>query len=122
VFVETVAATVSALLGAQWGVSTIVYGVAQGLAVELVFAIVRYQRSTLPVAVIAGGAAGIAAAITDFVYYYAAWSIGYKIIYLAVVATSGAVIAGGLGWVLVRALARTGVLAPFPAGQEQRAT
>jgi energy-coupling factor transport system substrate-specific component len=120
VFVETVAATVSALLGAQWGVSTIVYGVAQGLAVELVFAIVRYQR--LAGAVIAGGAAGIAAAITDFVYYYAAWSIGYKIIYLAVVATSGAVIAGGLGWVLVRALARTGVLAPFPAGQEQRAT
>ena len=33
---------------------------------------------------------------------------------------SGAVIAGALGWALVRALARTGVLAPFAAGREQR--
>jgi len=122
VFVETVAATVSALIGAQWGASTIVYGVVQGLAVELVFAAGRYRRWHLAIAVIAGGAAGIAAAVTDFFYYYASWSIGYKGIYLAVVAASGAVIAGALGWVLVRALARTGALAPFPAGREQRAT
>ena len=49
-FVETVAAIVSALLGAQWGVITIVYGVVQGLAVELVFAAFLYRRWRLAVA------------------------------------------------------------------------
>ena len=43
-FVETVAAMVSALLGAQWGLITILYGVVQGLAVELVFAAFLYRR------------------------------------------------------------------------------
>ncbi len=121
-FVEMIAATVSALFGAQWGLSTIVYGVVQGLAVELVFAAFRYRRWELPVAVAAGAAAGLAAAVTDFISYYPSWSAGYKSSYLVIVALSGAVIAGGLGWLLVRALARTGALAPFASGREQHAT
>ena len=121
-FVETVAAVVSALLGSQWGVSTIVYGIVQGLAVELVFLAVRYRWWGLAPALLAGGLAGVAAAILDFVYFYGSWSLGWKAAYVAIVAGSGVVLAGGLAWVLVRALARTGVLAPFAAGREQRAT
>jgi energy-coupling factor transport system substrate-specific component len=121
-FVETVAAVVSALLGSQWGVSTIVYGIVQGLAVELVFLAVRYRWFGLGPALLAGGLAGVAAAVLDFLYYYGAWSLGWKAAYLLIVALSGVVIAGGLAWLLVRALARTGVLTPFAAGREQRAT
>ena len=122
VFVEAIAATVSALLGSQWGLSTIVYGVVQGLAVEVVFAVLLYRRWGLTVAVLAGCAAGVAAAVTDFFFYYASWSVGYKGVYLVIVALSGAIIAGALGWVLVRSLARTGALAPFAAGRERRVT
>lgn len=121
-FVELVAATVSALIGAQWGLVTLLYGAVQGLAVELVLLLFVYRRWTLPVALLAGGAAGVGAAIVDFVYSYPEWSVGLKTAYLLIVAASGVVVAGGLGWGLVRALARTGVLAPFPAGREQRAT
>ena len=121
-FVETVAAMVSALLGAQWGLITILYGVVQGLAVELVFAAFLYRRWKLAVAVMAGAAAGAASAILDFFYSYPAWSVAWKGTWLVMVALSGAVIAGWLGWVLVRALARTGALASFAAGREQRST
>jgi len=35
------------------------------------------------------------------------------------VVVSAAVVAGGGSWLLVRALARTGVLSPFPSGADQ---
>ena len=121
-FVETVAATVSALLGAQWGLITILYGVVQGLAVELVFAAFIYRRWRLAVAVMAGLASGAASAVLDFFYSYPAWSVAWKGTWLVIAAVSGAVIAGALGWAMVRSLARTGVLAPFASGREQRVT
>jgi energy-coupling factor transport system substrate-specific component len=71
---------------------------------------------------LAGGAAGVAAATLDLVNYYPAWSAGWKTAYVILVVLSGMVVAGGLGWALVRALARTGVLSAFAAGREQRAT
>lgn len=121
-FVELVAATVSALLGSQWGTATLVYGLCQGLAVELVFLAFGYRRWGLPVALLAGAAAGATAAGLDLVYYYAAWSAGWMAAYVPVVALSGVVLAGLAGWALVRALATTGVLAPFASGRAQRST
>lgn len=121
-FVELVAATVSALLGSQWGASTIVYGLCQGLAVELVFLAFAYRRWGLPVALLGGAAAGATAGVLDIVYYYAGWAAEWKAAYLGFVVLSGVVLAGFLGWALVRALATTGVLTPFASGREQRAT
>jgi energy-coupling factor transport system substrate-specific component len=43
-----------------------------------------------------------------------------KLVYLGAMAVSGAVLAGLVGWLLVRALARAGALSAFPAGQEHR--
>jgi len=121
-FVELVAATVSALLGSQWGTATLVYGLCQGLAVELVFLAFRYRRWGLAVALLAGAAAGMTAAVLDLVYYYSAWSPGWMAAYVPLVALSGIVLAGLAGWALVRALATTGVLSPFASGREQRST
>ena len=39
IFVEVVAACVSAILGNQWGIETVYSGLAQGLGAELMFAI-----------------------------------------------------------------------------------
>src|SRR3712207_3492450 len=42
VFTELVAAIVSALLGNQWGITVVYYGLLEGLAPELVFLATRY--------------------------------------------------------------------------------
>src|SRR5436190_19461932 len=62
---ELVAATVSALVGNQWGVLTLESGLVQGLAAELVFAVFLYRAWNLPVAVLAGAVAGLGLAIND---------------------------------------------------------
>lgn len=118
-FGELVAASASALFGAPWGLLTIVYGLMQGGAAELVFAAGLYRRWGLPTALLAAGAAGAAAVLLDLALYYPAWEAGWQVAYAALVIPSAAIIAGAGGWLLVRALARTGVLAAFPAGREQ---
>jgi energy-coupling factor transport system substrate-specific component len=57
----------------------------------------------------------------DLVLYYVdlGWSGAWQVTYVALLAVSSAVVAGLGSWLLVRALARTGVLAPFPSGADQ---
>lgn len=119
IYTELVAAVVSALLGTAWGLSVVAYGLLEGGAAEIVFAFALYRSWRLPTAIVAGAAAGGAAALLDIVFYYGAWSGGYQLAYTGVLIGSSALIAGLGSWVLVRALARTGVLAPFAAGRDQ---
>jgi len=121
VFTELVAAIVSALLGNQWGVTVVYYGLLEGIAPELVFLATRYRRWGLPTALLAGAAAGLAAVVLDVVLYYSDWSASWIGVYAVLVVASAAAVAGAGGWLLVRSLARTGVLAPFASGREQRA-
>jgi len=118
-FGEGVAAAASALFGAPWGLLTLVYGLVQGGAAELVFAFVGYRRWGLGAGLFAGAAAGLGGALLDLAFYYPDWPADWQLVYSLIVVASSALIAGLGGWLLVRALARTGVLAPFPAGQEQ---
>ena len=120
-FTELVAAVVSALLGNQWGLTVVFYGLAQGIGPELVFLATRYRRWGPPTAVLAGAAAGVATVCLDLFYWYPHWAVGWMAAYAAVVIASAAVIAGVGGWLLFQALARTGVLAPFASGRGQRA-
>lgn len=117
---EVVAASVSALLGSQWGLLTIVYGLVQGGAAELVFAMTFYRRWGVPTALLAGAAAGAGAVLLDLPLYYLDWATTWQLVYAALVIPSSALIAGLGSWLLVRAMAPTGVLAPFPSGSEQR--
>lgn len=116
---EGVAAVASALFGAPWGLLTIVYGLMQGGAAELVFAMGLYRRWGLSISLLAGAAAGAAAVLLDLVVYYPSWAAGYQALYAALVIPSAAIVAGLGGWLLVRALVRTGVLSAFPAAREQ---
>ena len=117
-FGELVAAAVSMLLGAPWGLQTLESGLVQGLAAEIVFAAFLYRRWSWPVAMLAGGAAGLVAALNDWVFYYAGADALFLVIYIVGAALSGAVIAGLGSWALVKALARTGALRRFASGRE----
>jgi energy-coupling factor transport system substrate-specific component len=116
---EGVAALASVLFGAQWGLLTLVYGLMQGGAAEVIFGLGLYRRWGLPAALLAGAAAGAAAVLLDLALFYPDWAAGFQVLYAVLVIPSSAVIAGLGGWLLVRALARTGVLSAFPAGREQ---
>ncbi|WP_394552330.1 ECF transporter S component [Agromyces sp. MMS24-JH15] len=119
IFVELVAAIVSALVGNQWGIETIYSGLAQGLGAELVFALAGYRRFGVVTAVLAGAAAGAAAWVLElFLSGNLQKSGEFLGLYFTTVVVSGAVLAGLLGWLIVRALAATGALNRFAAGQD----
>lgn len=120
-FTELVAANVELFLGNKWGAAVLLSGVLQGLGVELALALFRHRRFGVVVAVFGG----VLSAVFEIVLYewhsyVAEYSSAWKAIYLGAGMVSGAVIAGVGGWVLVRALARTGALSAFPPGQEAR--
>jgi energy-coupling factor transport system substrate-specific component len=118
-FVELLAAIVSALVGNQWGIETIYSGVMQGLGAELVFAIFAYRRFGLVPAMLAGAAAGAAAWTLElFTSGNLAKSAEFLGLYFTTVVISGALLAGLLGWLIVRGLAATGALSRFAAGQD----
>ncbi|RLK46669.1 ECF transporter S component [Microbacterium telephonicum] len=122
--VEVVAAIVSMLIGNVWGVSTVLSGIVQGLGAELVFAAFAYRRFGLPVAALAGIGAAVAAWIFEMFYGSSPnilKTVEFNAIYLGALVVSGAVLAGVVGWLLVRALAATGALSRFAAGREARA-
>ena len=117
-FGEVLAATVSALVLSQWGLLTIESGLVQGLGAELVFLLFLYRRWNLPVAMFAGAVSGAAMAINDMVLYYPGADTLFVVAYSVAGVISGAVVAGLLSWLIVRGLARTGVLSRFAAGRE----
>jgi len=116
-FTELVAAIISALLGAQWGFATIESGLVQGLGAELVFLILFYSVWRAWVAVLAGAASGLAMAINDLVTYYSGAAPLFATAYTIGALISGAVIAGLGSWLIMRGLAKTGVLSRFAAGR-----
>ena len=119
-FTEIVAASVSAILGSQWGLDAVVSGALQGLGAEIVFLVVGYRRWTIAVALIAAVGTAIAAWVHDTPLYYADIGIGPQLVILAFMVVSAIVIAGIGAWLLMRSLVQTGVLAQFSAGRAQQ--
>ncbi len=138
-FCEVVAALVSMLPGTEWGASVLVSGVLEGLGAELAFALLGYRFFGVGAAALAGvlatplewlfetlsfpaswaGVPGLSV-LADGGGWYAEWVWRDKLAYLAAMGVSGIVLAGVVGWLLTRALARAGALSAFPAGQELR--
>ncbi|RKS10653.1 energy-coupling factor transport system substrate-specific component [Nocardiopsis sp. Huas11] len=112
------AASVSAVLGTQWGVMVILDGTLQGILPELVFLAFGYRRWNMGVAVLAAAVAGISPAIRDNLTYNVTWSLDLKLAYGVIVIVSAAVIAGAGARLLTTALAKSGALAPFPSARD----
>ena len=121
IFVELLAAAVSATLGSQWGPETLYSGLAQGIGAELIFLIFAYRRFTPVVAMLAGAGAAVGAFLLELVLSanYAK-SLLFNITYFSTLIVSGLLLAGLLGYVLVRALAAAGALDRFAVGREHR--
>ena len=121
IFVELIAANVELTLGNSWGVTVLISAVIQGLAVELVFALFRYRKFGLVVAALAGAVAAFFEIVGyELNAYYADYSLVFKVVLVICAVVSGAVISGGLGTLLIRALAKTGALSAFAAGRDAR--
>jgi len=112
-FAEMAAATVSALLGSQWGPDTLLSGFVQGAAAELVFAFVGYRRWSLPVLAIAAVASALGAWAHDWVLYYSDAATELQVLRLIVMAISAIGFAAVGSLALERALRRAGVLEAF---------
>jgi energy-coupling factor transport system substrate-specific component len=118
VYTELVAATVSALIGNQWGFATVWYGLVEGMGAEVVFALLLYRSWGLGAALLGGAGAGVAVGLMDALLYYPAVLDGAgRTAYVLLAVASGVVIAGGGAWALTRALARTGVLSGLASGR-----
>ena len=114
-FAEMVAAGVSAILGSQWGVDTLLSGFVQGAAAELVFAFLLYRVWSFPVLATAAVASAAAAWVHDWVLYYVAFSIELQVVRGILMAVSAIVFVAGGSVLLERALRRAGVLEGFRA-------
>jgi energy-coupling factor transport system substrate-specific component len=119
-FCELIAACVEALIGSSWGVATVVSGFLQGLGADIGFAILAYGSFRLGAALLAGALAAPMEAVYEWYAYWTDWDLGYKVAYLVILTAAGAVIAGGVGWLLTQGLARAGALGALPPGQEVR--
>ncbi|WP_403025461.1 ECF transporter S component [Salinibacterium sp. GXW1014] len=117
IYGEMIAATVSALVGNQWGALTLVSGFVQGLGAELIFALFVYMNWRLSGAILAGMGAGLAMAITDLTLWYPGAAPLFATVYTISAIISGAILAGVLSWLAVRGLARAGALNRFASGR-----
>lgn len=118
IYVELLAATVEALVGGQWALLTLVSGLVQGLGAEIIFAILLYRTFRLPVAWLAGAGAGVGLAVFELNAYYAGSGALFGTVFAISAVVSGALVAGTLSWLAVRALAGTGALSRFAAGRD----
>lgn len=112
-FTELLAATVSALIGSQWGFGTLISGLIQGLGAEIVFAIFAYSQWRLWVAVLAGMGSAVALSANDLIVWYPGADALFQATYVVTSVVSGAVIAGFGSWAIVQGLSRAGALRAF---------
>jgi len=118
IFASTLAAAVSLLFGSPYGGIIIVYGLVQGVGGELGFLLTRYRSFGWGTAILAGVTAGLSTSILDNSLYYSDLSfLGFKLPYTVFTVISSVLLAGIVGLLLVRAMARTGALSSFAAGR-----
>lgn len=108
---EVAAATIEALFGGSWGVSTLVYGLLQGLGAELIFALFLYRRANISVTILASFASAALSLLVDNYYgYIDQLTFWNYCLFIGLRLLGSALIAGVFAYYLAGALARTGVL------------
>ena len=112
-FAEMAAASISALLGSQWGPDTLLSGFIQGAAAELVFAATGYRRWSFAVLAAAAVLSAVGAWAHDWWLYYADVSVELQVLRLVVMGASAVAFAAFGSLALVRSLRRAGVLEGF---------
>ncbi len=119
-FASMAAVIVSTLLGNAFGLTMLFYGIAQGLAVEVVFAATRYRHFTWPLAGLGTALACAAGTTLDTVLYYPFWADNWRLAYIACGAVGGFVLGSIVAPLVVRRLAQAGALNDFAASSQGR--
>lgn len=118
---EFIASHVELLTGSPYGPLLTFYGVAQGLACELVFAATRYRKWDLKTMLLAGAAPALPAIAMDYyLYQYLSLALPLQLVLWLGYFGGGAILGGAVGKYVADAVARTGVLDVFPLGKEIR--
>ncbi|BDR52616.1 ABC transporter permease [Bombiscardovia nodaiensis] len=125
VYTNLVAVLVELLFGNAYGSGMIVLeALMQGLCAELVFGLFRYRRWTLGLTCAAGLLVALVynGFLLAFFYQGVSFFSPRGIIGTICEAISGIVLAGGLSWLLFKAIAQTGALDRFASGRAVRAS
>ena len=104
-------AAVEILLGNASGVGTLGWGISQGLAIEVVMAFTTYGKYDLVAALCAGAAASQFGTLWTAILF--GWDPAYaRDVWLAVPINliSGAILSGLIGYLLAKAIAKTGLV------------
>jgi energy-coupling factor transport system substrate-specific component len=118
IYTELVAATVSALIGSQWGFGTLVSGLVQGVGAEIIFALFLYANWSVFTSVLAGAGAAVAMSINDLLVWYPGMDTLFQVTYVVSAIISGVLLAGLVPWFIMKGLARAGALSRFAAGRQ----
>lgn len=111
IIAEMAAASGELLMGSPWGLSVLLYGLAQGAATEAVFALFRYRKFNVMTLLLAGAAAAVASLVYDALTGgLAEYTTAIMWAKIAMRTVSGAILGGLLAMILVNLLAKTGVL------------
>jgi energy-coupling factor transport system permease protein len=111
-------------MGSEWGAGVLLYGVVQGVAIELTFAVFRYQRFGIGVLAVAAVLSTAGSLLMDFykddIGELALWNL---ILLIGARLLGAIVIAGVFAHSLVKALEATGVtnLVRPPSPQDEDA-
>ncbi|WP_077624586.1 ECF transporter S component [Sediminibacillus massiliensis] len=110
ILAEVAAAHGEFIFGGEWGVATLIFGLGQGLAAELIFAAFGYKRFTVLVVSFAAVASAVASIGIDYYYGYigdlALWNLGLMV---GARILGAILIAGLFAHLIVTALEKTGV-------------
>jgi energy-coupling factor transport system permease protein len=107
---EIAASSGELLMGSEWGPGVLLYGVVQGVAIELTFAVFRYKRFGIGVLSLAAALSTAGSLLMDFYKDYigelALWNL---ILFISARLLGAIIIAGVFAHSLVKALEATGV-------------
>lgn len=107
---ETAAALFSLVLGSEYSLQALTYGIAQGIGAELVFLAFGYKRFTLPVTLLAALGTTFFSFVLDTYYSYLTdLSTGIIVLQIIMRSIGAILITGFFAFYLVRALEKTGV-------------
>lgn len=107
---ELVAAGVQGLI-TQWGITSLIWGLVQGVGSELGFAVFGYRHWGLGPFILAGALAGFSSWILDFFYEnYLQLTPDVWVIQIISIVISGILLAGVLGWAIGQALRKAKVI------------
>lgn len=107
---EGIASIVEAVVS-QWGFGAIIYGIIQGVPLELFFLLLSYKKWDSLTLCSAGLIAGLFSSVTSlFLYQYYTFGVKYSMLYVFFSCVSAIIFAGFSSKILADKLALTGVL------------